>query len=250
MMDLEPSLSTSSLICALFSSAAGCPDGPALDEAMPEIVEVGAYTIELQARQQHDMAVLDQALAVIMDRLDDDAGTRGITGTVNADGTLVLEIEAAMDVDMVVDLATATGAVDLYVVDADRTATGEIGPGYGIYGDRDGNEYVVVWEPLLPAGAFEDAYVQQQDHGPVITFRLTDEAGQIFADFTAEHIGEAIAVVLDGVVLMAPVVQSPITGGSGLITGNFSVSELETIATILRSGPLPDGMSLEFTAIR
>ena len=65
-----------------------------------------------------------------------------------------------------------------------------------------------------------------------------------FGQYTTEHIGEPFAIVLDEQVISAPVIQSAITGGSGIITGNFDVLESTRLATLLRAGSLP--ASLEF----
>lgn len=71
-----------------------------------------------------------------------------------------------------------------------------------------------------------------------IRFWLNDEAASIFSDFTASHIGQPLAIVLDGDVLSVPIIQGRI-GGEGSIIGNFSREEAENLAVQLRSGVLP-----------
>ena len=60
-----------------------------------------------------------------------------------------------------------------------------------------------------------------------------------FGDITRAHVGEPFAIVLDGKVLSAPVIQEPIIGGSGQISGNFTVAETTSLAALLRAGALP-----------
>ncbi len=74
---------------------------------------------------------------------------------------------------------------------------------------------------------------------PAISFKLTSEGGQLFGDKTAECIGQAITITLDGEVLMSPTVNEAIYGGQVLVTGDFTAEEAENIALMLQSGALP-----------
>ncbi|MCT4373683.1 protein translocase subunit SecD, partial [Yangia mangrovi] len=78
-----------------------------------------------------------------------------------------------------------------------------------------------------------------QNGRPAVTFRFDTSGARAFGDYTAAHIGEPFAIVLDGEVLSAPVIQSHIPGGSGIITGNFSVEQTTELSTLLRAGALP-----------
>lgn len=73
----------------------------------------------------------------------------------------------------------------------------------------------------------------------VIEFQLTAEGTKLFADMTSQNIGKALSIYLDGEQLMAPTVQSAITGGSGQITGGFTQERAQTIAAQIQSGALP-----------
>ena len=63
--------------------------------------------------------------------------------------------------------------------------------------------------------------------------------GRQFAEVTSNHVGERLAIVLDNEVISAPNIQSAITGGSGIITGNFTTKSANDLALLLRSGALP-----------
>ena len=78
-----------------------------------------------------------------------------------------------------------------------------------------------------------------ENYHPAISFTLTKEGGQIFGDKTAESIGQAITIQLDGQVLMSPTVNEAIYGGSVLVTGTFTQDEVENICLQLQSGALP-----------
>ena len=79
----------------------------------------------------------------------------------------------------------------------------------------------------------------QQTGEPDVTFRFNLRGGQKFGQVTSANVGRPFAIVLDGKVISAPVIRSPITGGTGQITGNFTVDEANSLAILLRAGALP-----------
>jgi preprotein translocase subunit SecD len=113
--------------------------------------------------------------------------------------------------------------------------------------DKWGNElkdremYVVEKESLLGENVkITSAAVQQGQLGQnVINFVLEGDDAKKWAKVTGDNIGKEIAIILDNVILEKPVVQDKITGGHSQITlGNSPVEELQTLATILKSGSM------------
>ncbi|MDX1296468.1 MAG: protein translocase subunit SecD, partial [Sulfurimonadaceae bacterium] len=93
--------------------------------------------------------------------------------------------------------------------------------------------------PILDGGMLTNAQVAfDQNNRPVINFTLDAEGAQIFGDFTGKNVGNHLAIVLDGKVYSAPVINERIGGGSGQISGNYSVQEAQDLAIALRSGAL------------
>ena len=80
---------------------------------------------------------------------------------------------------------------------------------------------------------------QDDNYQPAISFKLTSEGAQLFGDKTAECVGQAITITLDGEVLMSPTVNEAIYGGQVLVTGSFTEEEAENISLMLQSGALP-----------
>ncbi|MFN4216383.1 MAG: protein translocase subunit SecD [Brevinematales bacterium] len=74
---------------------------------------------------------------------------------------------------------------------------------------------------------------------PVVSFTLTVEGAEIFADVTRQNVGRRLAILLDGRVKSAPVINSEIPGGRGEISGRFTYQETEFLANILKAGALP-----------
>jgi preprotein translocase subunit SecD len=77
-----------------------------------------------------------------------------------------------------------------------------------------------------------------KNNRPIINFTLNSEGAQIFGDFTGKNVGSHLAIVLDGKVYSAPVIRERIGGGSGQISGNYTVEEAQDLAIALRSGAL------------
>ena len=79
----------------------------------------------------------------------------------------------------------------------------------------------------------------QRTGEPVVNFRFNLRGGQKFADVTSRNVGKPFAIVLDNKVISAPRIISPITGGSGQISGRFTVEQANNLAVLLRAGALP-----------
>ena len=84
----------------------------------------------------------------------------------------------------------------------------------------------------------------QRTNEPIVSFRFNAAGTKQFAHVTEEKVGTPFAVVLDGVVLAAPVIREPIVGGSGQISGNFTVESANNLAILIRSGALPAPLSM------
>ncbi len=93
----------------------------------------------------------------------------------------------------------------------------------------------------LDGGMVSDASVAYANQGgsPQVDMVMNAEGSRIWARLTADNLQKQIAVVLDGMVYSYPTVQSEITGGRSQITGNFTITEAEDLANVLKSGKLP-----------
>ena len=101
-------------------------------------------------------------------------------------------------------------------------------------------KYLIKEIPVLDGAMLTDAKVafDQKTNQPIINFTLNSEGAKIFGDFTGENVGKRLAIVLDGKVYSAPRINERIGGGSGQISGGFSVEEAHDVAIALRSGAL------------
>ncbi|CZE47087.1 protein translocase subunit SecD [Campylobacter geochelonis] len=101
-------------------------------------------------------------------------------------------------------------------------------------------KYVVKQIPVLDGGMLVDAKVafDQHTNQPIINFTLNSEGAAIFGDFTGKNVGKRLAIVLDNKVYSAPRINERIGGGSGQISGGFTLEEARDVAIALRSGAL------------
>ena len=74
---------------------------------------------------------------------------------------------------------------------------------------------------------------------PVVNFRFNIRGGQRFGEVTSQNVGKPFAIILDGKVISAPRILGPITGGSGQISGRFTVQQANDLSVLLRAGALP-----------
>ena len=105
--------------------------------------------------------------------------------------------------------------------------------------DDQNIKYLVREIPILEGSRLTGANVGFNDmQQPVISFQLDSIGAEIFGNFTGKNVGNHLAIVLDGRVFSAPVINERIGGGSGQISGNFQLSEAQDLAIALRSGAL------------
>ena len=84
----------------------------------------------------------------------------------------------------------------------------------------------------------------QRNGEPVVNFRFNIRGGQKFGEVTSKNVGRPFAIVLDGKVISAPRILSPITGGSGQISGRFTVEQANNLSILLRAGALPAKLTI------
>ncbi|WP_298847535.1 protein translocase subunit SecD [uncultured Ruegeria sp.] len=109
--------------------------------------------------------------------------------------------------------------------------------------DESGVYYTIESAPVVTGEELVDAQPAFDQNGrPAVNFRFNTSGARKFGDYTRDNVGAPFAIVLDDEVISAPVIQSHIPGGSGIITGNFTVEESTNLAVLLRAGALPAGL--------
>jgi preprotein translocase subunit SecD len=97
-----------------------------------------------------------------------------------------------------------------------------------------------VWHTVMTGDTIDNVQVSRDPSGQyVIQFQLNSEGAEIFADYTTNHVGEYLGIVLDKTVVSAPNVNEPINEGEGVISGAFTIESANNLAVQLRYGSLP-----------
>ncbi|WP_460181267.1 protein translocase subunit SecD [Thermodesulfovibrio sp. TK110] len=106
--------------------------------------------------------------------------------------------------------------------------------------------YIVKKETLLTGDLLSEAHVSidQRFNEPYVSLRFNDAGAKIFEEITAKYVKHRLAIILDGNLYSAPVIQERIEGGNAQITGSFTLEEAKDLAIVLRAGALPAPVKL------
>ncbi|MDP8903996.1 MAG: protein translocase subunit SecD [Chloroflexota bacterium] len=144
---------------------------------------------------------------------------------------VIVELPGSADQAQVTQLRRTigqTGRLEFVPVPPDRTDVSEGSPIPPGLTPLFGGEELSVARP-----GFEET------GRPAVDFELRERGAQLFSEWTSQNVGRQFAIVLDGTVVSAPVVRTPITGGRGQISGAFTLSEVNRLVAVLRYGALP-----------
>ena len=192
-----------------------------------------------------DTRTMQQSLEIIRRRVDA-AGTREPSIQRQGADRILIEVPGIGSADELKAIIGTTAKLTFNtVVSTTADATANPGPGNVLVPDaeREGVFYVLDATPVVSGDNLVDAQPAfDQNSRPAVNFRFDTTGARKFGDYTAAHIGEPFAIMLDNEVISAPTIQSAITGGSGIITGSFTVEESTNLAVLLRAGALPAEM--------
>jgi len=144
------------------------------------------------------------------------------------------------------ELLGKTAKLDFRMVDTnvspEQAQGGNVPPDDEVLtGQSDKQAYVVEKRILVSGADLTDAQpgFDQRTNEPIVTFRFNTSGARKFAEVTQQNVGKPFAIVLDNQVISAPVIREPILGGSGQISGSFTVQAANDLAILLRAGALP-----------
>ncbi len=182
----------------------------------------------------HISGAVEQSLEIIRQRVDQVGVAEPTIQRVGSDRVLV-QLPGEQDPSRLRQLLGSTAKMTFHLL-------GDPGqPGVTMIADERGQQYPVLDRVELSGERLTDARAafDQQTRQPIVTFRFDSAGATRFAQITQANVGKPFAIVLDNKVLSAPVIQTPITGGSGQISGNFTPEETTTLSALLRAGSLP-----------
>jgi SecD/SecF fusion protein len=182
----------------------------------------------------HIAGAVEQSLEIIRQRVDQVGVAEPTIQRVGSDRVLV-QLPGEQDPSRLRQLLGSTAKMSFHLLGN----PGE--PGVTMLSDERGQQYPVLDRVELSGDRLTDARAafEQQTQQPIVTFRFDSAGATRFAQITQQNVGRPFAIVLDNKVLSAPTIQTPITGGSGQISGSFSPQETTTPAALVRAGSLP-----------
>jgi len=190
---------------------------------------------------------VDQSIEIVRKRVDE-TGTREPTIQRQGQTRIIVELPGVDDPQRIKDLIGRTAKLNFHLVDervsGEELAAGRMPPGTVILPAASNNaggppRYAVRKRIEVSGDRLVDAQPNFQDNQPVVSFRFDTAGGSRFGRVTQENVGKNLAIVLDDQVISAPVIREPILGGSGIISGRFSVQETQDLSLLLRAGALP-----------
>lgn len=205
-----------------------------------------AYT--QQALNDRKQAAVKQSIEIVRRRIDE-SGTREPTIQRQGADRIIVELPGESDPERVKRLIGKTAKLNFHMVDSsvspEDALRGRVPPGSRLLPAAEGShgpkQYVVKRAVEVGGDRLTDASAtfQSTNNEPVVSFRFDSIGGRRFGEATTKNVGQQLAIVLDDQVISAPVVREPILGGSGVISGSFTVQGAQDLALLLRAGALP-----------
>jgi len=165
---------------------------------------------------------------------------------------ILVQVPGLQDPTRLKELLGKTAKLDFRMVDvsipAEQAAQGRVPPDSEILysSTQPRTPYLVEKRILVSGGDLTDAQpgFDQRTNEPIVSFRFNTSGARKFAQVTQENVGKPFAIILDNQVISAPVIREPILGGSGQISGSFTVESANDLAILLRAGALPAPLTI------
>ncbi len=191
-------------------------------------------------------SLIQQSIEVIGKRVNE-LGTTEPAIQRQGDDRILVEVPGLDDPQRLKDLIGQTAEMSFHLVQGTGLTTLEAaeenrGIGQLVFPDAASPSLGYIVGPAMVRGQDlidAQATFNQQTGEPVVTFRLNTTGARAFADVTQTNTGRQFAIVLDDAIISAPVINEPILGGNGQISGGFSVQDANDLAILLRAGALP-----------
>ncbi|MFY9956179.1 protein translocase subunit SecD [Bradyrhizobium sp.] len=195
---------------------------------------------------------VEQSIQIVERRVNE-LGT--VEPLIQRQGTdrILVQVPGLQDPTRLKELLGKTAKMEFRMVDLtvspDQAQRGAVPPDSEVLPSADPanpQPYVIKKQVLVSGGDLIDAQpgFDQRNGQPIVSFKFNSSGSRKFAQATTEHVKEPFAIVLDNKVISAPVIQEPITAGSGQISGNFTVQAANDLAILLRAGALPAPLTI------
>jgi preprotein translocase subunit SecD len=215
-----------------------------------EVADAGGGLIRITVPQaaitERIRQTIEQSIQIVERRVNQ-LGT--VEPVIQRQGTdrILVQVPGLQDPSRLKELLGKTAKMEFRMVDTtvppDQAQQGRVPPDSEVLMSSTSPKipYVIKKQILVSGGDLTDAQpgFDQRSGEPIVSFRFNTSGSRKFAQATSENVGQPFAIVLDNEVISAPVIREPITGGSGQISGSFTVQQANDLAILLRAGALP-----------
>lgn len=196
---------------------------------------------------------VDKAIQIIRNRIDQ-FGVAAPEISRQGKDKIVVELPGEKDPERAKAVIGKTARLEFRIVNDDLLPSareGSVPEGYELLYEHirdpvthnriDTKPWLVEKRILMTGETLEKAFIQPDPmtNTPNIAFKFNNDGAVQFGEITSRNVNRKLAIILDGVVQSAPVIRSPITGGSGIIEGRFTFDEAKELAVVLNAGALP-----------
>ena len=192
---------------------------------------------------------VDQSIQIIERRVNE-LGL--VEPTIQREGIdrILVQVPGLQDPSRLKEILGKTAKLDFRMVDqsmpAEQAAETRPPADLEVLEGEGGVKYLIEKRVLVSGADLTDAQpgFDQRTSEPIVSFRFNSSGARKFAEATQANVGKPFAIVLDNKVISAPVIREPILGGSGQISGNFTVQSANDLAILLRAGALPAPLTI------
>lgn len=215
-----------------------------------DIVDAGdgliRLTIPEPAILERVRLTVDQSIQIVEKRLNELGTVEPLIARQGADRILV-QVPGLQDPTRVKEILGQTAQMNFRMVDpsmpVEQAIQSRAPPESEILdgSSSEGGKYLIEKRIVVPGADLTDAQAgfDQRTNEPIVSFRFNTAGARKFAQATQQNVGRPFAIILDNKVISAPVIREPIIGGSGQISGSFTVQAANDLAILLRAGALP-----------
>ncbi len=221
------------------------------DQSLEVVADGSTVTIQFSEEGLQDLRIgaVDQAIEIVRRRVDE-FGTVEPNIQRQGEDRIIVQLPGIEDPERIKDLLGQTARLTFHMLDEGTTVQeareGQIPAGSMLLpSDETGpdgepvQDYVVRRRVMVSGETLTDAQPTFQDGQAVVSFSFDSVGARRFGEVTQDNVGRFLAIVLDDAVISAPRINSPILGGRGIITGQFTVETANDLAILLRAGALP-----------
>jgi preprotein translocase subunit SecD len=192
---------------------------------------------------------VDQSIQIIERRVNE-LGL--VEPTIQREGIdrILVQVPGLQDPSRLKEIIGKTAKLDFRMVDqsmpAEQAAQTRPPADSEVLDGEGGVKYLIEKRVLVSGADLTDAQpgFDQRTSEPIVSFRFNSSGARKFAEATQANVGKPFAIVLDNKVISAPVIREPILGGSGQISGNFTVQSANDLSILLRAGALPAPLTI------